>query len=76
MVGGFDISITATMGLFSIVAARWMTSGGGAAGGACVVVLAGTAAGPVNGVLVRALRIAPFVVTLVIVTSFEVFPTN
>jgi ribose/xylose/arabinose/galactoside ABC-type transport system permease subunit len=68
IVGGFDISIAATMGFVSIVAARWMTSGGGAAGGVCVAVLAGTAVGLGNGILVGAFRVTPFVATLGMMT--------
>lgn len=68
IVGGFDISIAATMGFVSIVAALWMTSGGGAIGGVIVALLAGTTVGLVNGLLVGALRVTPFVATLGMMT--------
>jgi len=68
IVGGFDISIAATMGFVSIVASMWMTNGGGVAGGVLVAVLAGTSVGFINGILVGALRVTPFVATLGMMT--------
>lgn len=68
IVGGFDISIASTMGLVSIVAALWMSGGGGVAAGVFFALLAGTAVGLINGLLVSALRVTPFVATLGMMT--------
>jgi ribose transport system permease protein len=64
VVGGFDISVGATMGFTSVVAALIMTEHGGVAAGVVVGVAAGAAVGLLNGVMIARLRISPFVATL------------
>jgi ribose/xylose/arabinose/galactoside ABC-type transport system permease subunit len=67
LVGGFDISVGATMGFTSTVAALVMKDYGLAAG--VVVGLAcGVGVGFVNGVFVSKLKINPFVMTLAMLT--------
>lgn len=68
IVGGFDISVGATMGFVSTVAALGMTEGSGLVYGLVLGLLAGAAVGFVNGVLIAACKISPFVVTLAMLT--------
>jgi len=69
VVGGFDISVGANMGFVSTVAALGMTEYGGGIGfGIALGLLAGTAVGFVNGVLIARLSVSPFVVTLGMLT--------
>lgn len=63
LVGGFDISVAANMGLSATVGALVMTDYGLSAGLAAGLA-AGTAMGLVNGVLIARLKLSPFVVTL------------
>jgi ribose/xylose/arabinose/galactoside ABC-type transport system permease subunit len=63
LVGGFDISVAANMGLSATVGALVMTDMGLEAGLAAGVA-AGTAMGFVNGLLIAWLKLSPFVVTL------------
>jgi ribose/xylose/arabinose/galactoside ABC-type transport system permease subunit len=64
IIGGFDISLAANMGLVSIIAAMFMTDGGSMVLGVAIALLAGTAVGLANGILIGCLRITPFVATL------------
>jgi ribose/xylose/arabinose/galactoside ABC-type transport system permease subunit len=68
IVGGFDISIAATMGLVSIVSALWMSGGGGVVGGVVIALLGGTAVGLINGFIISVLRVTPFIATLGMMT--------
>lgn len=63
LVGGFDISVAANMGLSATVGALAMTDYGLEAG-LVAGLAAGTAMGVANGVLIAALKLSPFVVTL------------
>jgi ribose/xylose/arabinose/galactoside ABC-type transport system permease subunit len=63
LIGGFDISVAANMGLSATVGALVMTDVGLEAGIAAGVA-AGTAMGFVNGILIAGLKLSPFVVTL------------
>lgn len=63
LVGGFDISVAANMGLSATVGALVMTDYGLGAGLAAGLA-AGTAMGVVNGILIARLKLSPFVVTL------------
>lgn len=67
LVGGFDISVGATMGFASTAAALVMKDYGLAAG-LLVGVLCGVAVGFVNGVFIAKLKINPFVMTLAMFT--------
>jgi ribose transport system permease protein len=67
LVGGFDISVGATMGLSATVGAMTMVQYGTAAG--IIVGLAASAAvGLVNGLLISRFRVSPFVATLGMMT--------
>lgn len=63
LVGGFDISVAATMGLSSTVAALVMLDYGMAAG-LVAGLLAAAAVGLINGVLIAVCGVSPFVATL------------
>lgn len=67
LVGGFDISVGATMGFASTAAALVMKDGGLLAGLA-VGLLCGVGVGFVNGVFIAKLKINPFVMTLAMFT--------
>jgi ribose transport system permease protein len=69
IVGGFDISVGATMGLVSIVSALLMKGGMAVEAAAALGVLTGAAVGLINGVGIAFLRITPFVMTLGILTA-------
>lgn len=64
LIGGFDLSVGANMGMVSTVVALQLTGGHGVAESAAMGVGAGALVGLVNGVLISVLRISPFVVTL------------
>lgn len=64
IVGGFDISVGATMGLVSIVSSLLMVRGLDVGLAVPAGVLVGGAVGLVNGLGIAALRITPFVMTL------------
>lgn len=63
LVGGFDISVGATMGLASTIGAIVMLNAGTVVG-IIAGVAAGAAVGVVNGVLIGVFRVSPFVATL------------
>jgi len=67
LVGGFDISVAATMGLSATIGAMVMLQYGTAAGIA-VGLLAATVVGLVNGILISRFRVSPFVATLGMMT--------
>lgn len=64
LVGGFDLSVAATMGFASTVAALSMTANYTVETSVVFALLAGAGVGLVNGVLIAVFRISPFVVTL------------
>jgi ribose/xylose/arabinose/galactoside ABC-type transport system permease subunit len=68
LIGGFDLSVAANMGFVSVVTALVMTDHGGLAPGIVVGVLAGTAIGLVNGLLISGVGLSPFIVTLGMLT--------
>ncbi len=63
LIGGFDLSVGATMGFTSVISALAMRDYGFLVGVA-VALLAATAVGFLNGVLIARLRVSPFVATL------------
>lgn len=67
VVGGFDISVGATMGFASVVGGEVMLDHGVEAG-IVAGVLAGAVVGVVNGGLVTVFRLSPFIVTLGMLT--------
>ncbi len=73
IVGGFDISVGANMGLVSIVCAMLMKSGMAVPEAAGLGVLAGALVGLINGIGIAAFRITPFVMTLGILTAARGF---
>jgi len=64
IVGGFDISVGATMGLVSIISSLLMVQGVDVALAIPVGVLVGGTVGLINGLGIAALRVTPFVMTL------------
>jgi ribose/xylose/arabinose/galactoside ABC-type transport system permease subunit len=69
IVGGFDISVGATMGLVSVVCAMLMKAGLGVGAAVALAVTAGAAVGLINGIGISVLGVTPFVMTLGILTS-------
>ena len=69
VIGGFDISVGATMGLASVVAALLMKDGWDVGYAVTVAILSGAAVGLVNGVGIAIFRVTPFVMTLGILTA-------
>lgn len=69
IVGGFDISVGATMGLTSVVAATLMVGGAGIGWAILGGVLTGSAVGLVNGLGIAVFRVTPFVMTLGMLTA-------
>jgi ribose/xylose/arabinose/galactoside ABC-type transport system permease subunit len=69
IVGGFDLSVGATMGLVSVVCALLMKTGVGAGEAVALAVLAGAIVGLINGVGISVLGVTPFVMTLGILTA-------
>jgi ribose transport system permease protein len=64
IVGGFDISVGATMGLVSVVSSILMSQGMNVGTAVLIGVLVGGAVGLVNGIGIAVLRVTPFVMTL------------
>jgi ribose transport system permease protein len=64
IVGGFDISVGATMGFVSIVASLWMVNGGGVESAILLGIVAGTLVGVINGFVIATLGVTPFIATL------------
>lgn len=74
VIGGFDISVGATMGFAATVAALGMTEWGGGLGtGLLLGVGAGAAVGLVNGILVAWVGVTPFIATLGMLTFLAGF---
>jgi ribose/xylose/arabinose/galactoside ABC-type transport system permease subunit len=71
IVGGFDISVGATMGFVSIVASLWMVNGGSVASAVLLGVVAGTSVGVVNGLVIAALGVTHFIATLGMLTALH-----
>jgi ribose/xylose/arabinose/galactoside ABC-type transport system permease subunit len=69
IVGGFDISVGATMGLVSVICALLMRNGVAVTEAVGLGVLAGAAVGLINGIGISILGVTPFVMTLGILTS-------
>jgi ribose/xylose/arabinose/galactoside ABC-type transport system permease subunit len=69
IVGGFDLSVGATMGLVSVICALLMKMGVGAGEAVALAVLAGATVGLINGVGISVLGVTPFVMTLGILTA-------
>jgi ribose/xylose/arabinose/galactoside ABC-type transport system permease subunit len=69
IVGGFDISVGATMGLVSVICALLMKHGLGINEAVALGVLAGATVGLINGIGISILGVTPFVMTLGILTS-------
>jgi ribose transport system permease protein len=69
IVGGFDISVGATMGLVSVVSATAMLSGVDVPVAIVIGILTGTLVGLVNGIGIAVLRVTPFVMTLGMLTA-------
>jgi len=67
LVGGFDISVAATMGLASTVGAMVMLQYGTLTG-VVVALLAATTVGTLNGILIARFGVSPFVATLGMMT--------
>lgn len=62
--GGIDLSVGSTVALTTVVAAKCLQAGLGPATTVALALLLGAAAGALNGALVVALRITPFIATL------------
>jgi ribose transport system permease protein len=73
IVGGFDISVGATMGLVSVICALLMRAGIGVNEAVGLGVLAGAVVGLVNGIGISILGVTPFVMTLGMLTSVRGF---
>ena len=68
VVGGFDISVGATMGLVSIVSSLLMVRGLDVWAAVPAGILVGGTVGLVNGLGIAALRVTPFIMTLGMLT--------
>lgn len=68
IVGGFDISVGATMGLASVTGALLMKAHMDVPVAALLAVLSGTAVGLINGIGIALFRVTPFVMTLGVLT--------
>lgn len=75
LVGGFDISVGATMGLSATVGAMVMLRYGTVAG-IVVGLLAAAAVGAINGLLISRFRVSPFVATLGMLTFVQGFANH
>jgi ribose transport system permease protein len=64
ILGGIDLSVGSLLALTSVVLAASLRDGLSPASALGLTLLAGTAAGLVNGLLVTGLRLVPFIVTL------------
>ena len=73
IVGGFDISVGATMGLVSVICALLMKHGVDVNGAVLLGVLAGSVVGLINGIGISILGVTPFVMTLGILTAARGF---
>jgi ribose transport system permease protein len=62
--GGIDLSVGSMMALASVSLALALRDGWNPAGAVLFVVVIGLAAGALNGILITALRLVPFIVTL------------
>jgi ribose/xylose/arabinose/galactoside ABC-type transport system permease subunit len=69
IVGGFDISVGATMGLVSVICALLMKHGLGVNEAIALGVLAGATVGLINGIGISMLGVTPFVMTLGVLTA-------
>src|SRR6516225_9988833 len=69
IVGGFDISVGATMGLVSVICALLMKHGFGVDEAVALGVLAGATVGLINGIGISILGVTPFVMTLGMLTA-------
>lgn len=76
LVGGFDLSVAATMGFASTVAALAMVHGYTIGSAIAFAILAGLGVGIVNGILIAFARISPFVVTLGMLTFLAGFANH
>ena len=73
IVGGFDISVGATMGLVSVICALLMKHGVEVNGAVLLGVLSGSIVGLINGIGISILGVTPFVMTLGILTAARGF---
>jgi ribose transport system permease protein len=73
IVGGFDISVGATMGLVSVTTALLMKGNVPVPQAIALGILAGAAVGLINGIGIAALRVTPFVMTLGMLTAVRGF---
>jgi len=73
LIGGFDLSVAATVGFVGVVAGLGMTEHGGLVSGILIGVIAGTAIGLTNGLLIGAVGLNPFIVTLGTLTFVKGF---
>jgi ribose/xylose/arabinose/galactoside ABC-type transport system permease subunit len=69
IVGGFDISVGATMGLVSVISALMMRQGFDVDVAVALATLAGAVVGLINGIGISVLGVTPFVMTLGVLTS-------
>ncbi len=69
--GGIDLSVGSILALCSVVLARGLGDGLPGPVAVALTVLAGAAAGLVNGLLVTGLRLVPFIVTLGTMLAFR-----
>lgn len=69
--GGIDLSLTAVLALSSVAGAAVMQSGASAPVAVAAMLLIGAGIGGANGVAVAALRMPPFMVTLISLTLFS-----
>jgi len=68
VVGGFDISVGATMGFVSTVVGLQLSDGASVPEATVVALLAGSAVGLVNGLLIAWAKVTPFIATLGMLT--------
>lgn len=69
--GGIDFSLASLAGVCAGTLARLLTAGVGEVPAVAVTIALGTAVGLVNGVVITASGVAPFVVTLAMATGLE-----
>jgi ribose/xylose/arabinose/galactoside ABC-type transport system permease subunit len=68
IIGGFDISVGATMGFVSVIISLFMVDGGGVSLAVILGLISGLAVGLVNGLLIAGFGVAPFIATLGMLT--------
>jgi ribose/xylose/arabinose/galactoside ABC-type transport system permease subunit len=68
LIGGFDLSVAATMGFVGVVAGLGMTEHGGLVPGILIGIIAGATTGFVNGLFIGGFGLSPFIVTLGMLT--------